>query len=208
MRAPFITIEGVEGAGKSTQARRLAAHLQTRGVPFLALREPGGTELGEKLRDLILNDTHIGMEAGTETLLLMASRRELIDRAIRPALEEGRTVLCDRFIDSTLAYQGYGRGLGADWVRRLFELCCHGFYPDLTLLLDLPVGAGRERLRRPMNDRFEREQQSFHEKVREGFLSIAASEPQRVRAVAADGSDAEVFDRVLGCLRQRFGTTF
>ena len=208
MKAPFITIEGVEGAGKSTQARKLASHLEARGVPCLALREPGGTELGEKLRDLILNDTHIAMEAGTETLLLMASRRELIDRAIRPALELGKVVLCDRFIDSTLAYQGHGRALGEDWVRRLFELCCHGFYPDLTLLLDLPVGDGRERLNRPMNDRFEREQFSFHEKVREGFLSIAAAEPGRMRIVSASGTDAEVFERVLECLRRRFGNSF
>jgi len=208
MSAPFITIEGVEGAGKSTQARRVAAHLEAKGVPYLALREPGGTELGEKLRDLILNDTHIAMEAGTETLLLMASRRELIDRAIRPALETGRIVLCDRFIDSTLAYQGHGRGLGAGWVRRLFDLCCHGFYPDLTLLLDLPVVEGRERLCRPMNDRFEREQQSFHEKVREGFLAIAEAEPGRVSLISAAGTDAEVFERVLTCLRRRFGNIF
>jgi dTMP kinase len=208
MKAPFITIEGVEGAGKSTQAARVAAHLEARGVPRLALREPGGTELGEKLRDLILNDTHIAMEAGTETLLLMASRRELIDRAIRPALEAGRVVLCDRFIDSTLAYQGYGRGLGADWIRRLFDLSCHGFYPDLTLLLDLPVEEGRERLRRPLNDRFEREEHAFHERVREGFLSIAGTEPERVQAVPAHGSGDEVFERVLGCLRRRFGTIF
>jgi len=208
MRAPFITIEGVEGAGKSTQARRVAAHLEARGVPFLALREPGGTELGEKLRDLILNDTHIAMEAGTETLLLMASRRELIDRAIRPALEEGRVVVCDRFIDSTLAYQGHGRAVGAEWVRRLFDLCCHGFYPDLTLLLDLPVGEGRQRLQRPMNDRFEREQQSFHEKVREGFLAIAKTEPERMRILDASGSDDEVFERVLACLQRQFGTIF
>lgn len=208
MKAPFITIEGVEGAGKSTQARRIAAHLEAKGIPCLSLREPGGTELGEKLRDLILNDTHIAMEAGTETLLLMASRRELIDRAIRPALEAGRVVLCDRFIDSTLAYQGYGRGLGAEWVRRLFDVCCHGFYPDLTLLLDLPVEAGRERLRRPMNDRFEREEHAFHHKVRDGFLAIAGAEPGRVVPVPAHGSDDEVFERVLECLRRRFGTTF
>jgi dTMP kinase len=208
MRAPFITIEGVEGAGKSTQARRLADHLEARGVPFLALREPGGTELGEKLRDLILNDTHIAMEAGTETLLLMASRRELIDRSIRPALEAGRTVLCDRFIDSTLAYQGHGRGLGADWVRRLFDLACHGFYPDVTLWLDLPVDEGRGRLDRPMNDRFEREQRSFHERVREGFLAIAEAEPGRVARIPASGSGDAVFERVLECLRHRFGTIF
>ena len=204
----FITFEGIEGSGKSTQMKKLAARLEAGGHAVETYREPGGTELGEKLRTLILDDTHIAMSPGGETLLLMASRRELIETRIRPALDAGRTVLCDRFVDSTIAYQGHGRGLGEEWVRRLFDVTCGGFYPHLTLLLDLPVKAGLRRLRRPAVDRFEREQEAFHENVRQGFLSIASREPDRVKIIPAGGADADVFERILQCLKQRFGTSF
>lgn len=205
MNGLFLTFEGVEGAGKSTQMKRVAVHFQESGRAVESFREPGGTQLGESLRTLILDDTHIPMGAGTETLLLMAGRRELIETRIRPALEAGRVVLCDRFIDSTIAYQGFGRGLGEAWVRRLFEITCGSLYPQLTLLLDLPVADGLRRLQRPAVDRFEREQAAFHERVREGFLSVARVEPGRVRRIPAEGSEDDVFHRILQCLRQRFG---
>ena len=208
MTGLFITLEGVEGAGKSTQMAKLTAYLRESGRSVEAFREPGGTELGEKLRALILDDTHIPMGPSAETLLLMAGRRELLETRIRPALDAGHTVLCDRFIDSTLAYQGYGRGLGEDWVRRLFETSCGALYPDATLLLDLAVSEGLTRLNRPAVDRFERERPDFHEKVREGFLAIARREPDRVHILSAAGSADEVFQRILQCLRRHFGNAF
>jgi len=205
MSGLFITFEGVEGAGKSTQMKRVADYYAEEGHVVESYREPGGTQLGESLRTLILDDTHIPMGAAAETLLLMAGRRELIESRIRPSLEAGRTVLCDRFIDSTIAYQGYGRGLGEEWVRRLFEIACGGFYPHATLLLDLPVAEGLRRLDRPAVDRFEREQTAFHERVRSGFLALAEAEPERVRRIPARGTADDVFHRILQCLRQHFG---
>lgn len=192
MRGKFITLEGIDGAGKSTHLAWLAAHLQSRGVVLRVTREPGGTPLGEKLRALLL-DKDQPMHLETETLLMFAARREHIDKVIAPALERGEWVLCDRFTDATFAYQGAGRGVGhgklcalEDWVQGTLQ-------PDLTIVFDLPPAVGRERagsIKSP--DRFERENEAFFERVRDGYLQRAKSSPRRIRVIDATGSIAEV----------------
>jgi dTMP kinase len=173
----FVTFEGGEAAGKTTQSELLAAHLEAGGWHVLRLREPGGTPLGEQVRDLLLNrETEMTSEA--ELLLFLAARAELVRRVIRPALAEGALVICDRFSDSTYAYQGYGRGLDLDAVRRLDDWATGGLRPDLTVLLDLPVEMSRRRLG-PDNDAFEREADAFHDRVRDGYIELSQRDPDR-----------------------------
>lgn len=195
-RPLFITLEGGEGAGKTTQIVRLAEQLDGRGIECIRTREPGGTDLGRKIRALLLDPDHAGMAAETELLLYMADRAEHIAAVIRPALAGGRSVLCDRFFDATIVYQGEARGLPVDRILRLHELMFDGLTPDLTLLLDLPVETGLERARRQLElgarsqreSRFEAEALRFHRRVREGYLALARRHPQRFRVIdgAAD----------------------
>jgi dTMP kinase len=173
----FITFEGGEGSGKSTQAELLARSLEAAGRRVLRLREPGGTPLGEELRQLLLHRRADISPLG-ELLLFLAARAELVRAIIRPALAEGSIVICDRFSDSTLAYQGYGRGIGLDQVRRINESATGGLKPDLTVLLDLPVETGRARKQRD-EDAFQGEDDAFHERVRQGYLALAREEPDR-----------------------------
>ncbi len=176
-RGRFVSFEGGEGSGKSTQAAALAARLEAAGRSAVRLREPGGTPLGEALRDLLLhNGSEITPEA--ELLLFLAARAELVRRLVRPALDAGKLVICDRFSDSTLAYQGYGRGLDLAAIRPLDAWATGGLVPDLTLLLDLPIEAGRAR-RTGVADAFERQEAAFHERVRQGYLALAAAAPGR-----------------------------
>lgn len=196
----FITLEGGEGAGKSTQLRAIEAWLRRSGRDVVVTREPGGTELGERVRELLLHaDGQPTIE--TETLLMFAARAEHIARVIRPALEAGQTVLCDRFTDATYAYQGGGRGLARGRIAALEQWVQGDLRPDLTLLLDVPVTVGLERAGgRSEPDRFERESESFFERVRNTYLESAAREPQRIRVVAATGSVQQVtceIERVL-----------
>lgn len=177
MSGLFVTFEGGEGSGKSTQTRLLAERLEAEGRKTLHLREPGGTPLGESVRGLLLH-RESPLAAETELLLFLAARAELVRGVIRPALAEGAVVVCDRFSDSTLAYQGYGRGLDLDAVRRLDAFATGGLRPDLTVLLDLPVEAGRERKQRD-EDAFQREDDGFHQRVRRGYLALALEEPER-----------------------------
>lgn len=183
----FITFEGGEGAGKSTQIARLRARLEERGVAVLTTREPGGTPLGERIRQLLVTGEPGGMAPPTELLLMAAARAEHLERVIRPALARGSWVLCDRFADSTTAYQGYGRQLPLGAVAELNHWVLQGFRPHRTLLLDLdPVlGIARSHGRDHAETRFEREAAAFHQRVREGFLAIARAEPGRVRVVDA-----------------------
>jgi dTMP kinase len=180
----FVTFEGGEGSGKSTQARLLASRLESEGRPVLLLREPGGTPLGEEVRRLLLQGER-PLAPQTELLLFLAARSELVRAVVRPALDAGRTVICDRFSDSTLAYQGYARGLDLERVRALNGFATGGLKPDLTVLLDLPVEEGRARTRGD-EDAFQREDDAFHERVRRGYLALAAEEP--ARWLVLDGS--------------------
>jgi dTMP kinase len=186
----FITIEGPEGGGKTTQAERLAEHLRELGHSVHLTREPGGTWLGERIRELLLDRT--GSVAPTDpladALLFNAARRQLVREVIRPVLDAGTTVICARFTDSTLAYQGYGAGLDVALLRQLNDAATDGLRPQLTLLLDVPVAAGLARKAPGDVTRFEVEYDlGFHERVRDGFLAIAAAEPDRIAVVDASG---------------------
>lgn len=185
-RGRFITVEGIEGAGKSTCMSVLQAVLQEADIPFIQTREPGGTPLGEDLRDLLLGHRHTGMGDDTELLLMFAARSEHLNQRIIPALQQGQWVLCDRFTDATYAYQGFGRGLPAERIRVLEDWVQGELRPDLTLLLDLPVEQGLGRAgRRSAPDRFESEQRAFFERVREGYLQMAHKQAKRYRVVDA-----------------------
>ncbi len=201
--AYFITFEGVEGAGKSTQIKKLSNYFKKNNIDFISLREPGGTFLGEKIRKILLKEKDLKIDSITETLLMMVSRRELLIQKIIPALEKEKIVLCDRFIDSTIAYQGYGRGVDIKWIKEIFNLVCFNFYPLLTFLFDLDIEEGFKRLKGKVKDRFEGEDISFHKKVRCGFLEIAREEKERIILINAREKREEIFQKVLRCLKER-----
>ena len=188
----FITLEGGEGAGKSTQASLLAAFLREKGVETIVTREPGGTPGAEAIRALLVDGPPERWDAWTEALLMTAARRDHVTRLIRPALSEGTWVVCDRFADSTVAYQGAAGGLGTEAMRSLMAPVLEGCAPDLTLIIDLPVDEGLVRAgsRGGDENRFEKQGADFHAKVRQGFLDIAASAPERC-VVIDGGADAE-----------------
>jgi len=195
MRGRFITFEGPEGSGKSTQIRRLADWLTERGKEVFCTREPGGTPVGEAIRGLLQHDVEgENLGARAELLLFSASRAQLVDRVIAPALEKGVWVLCDRFLDSTLAYQGFGRGMDLEALGQINAFAVQDCRPDLTLLLDLKVEVGFARLKSryeangASKDRFEREEQAFHERVRQGYLQLAEREPDRFSILNAEDS--------------------
>ncbi len=191
MTGRFITFEGPEGGGKSTHIARLAAFLQARGIAAVATREPGGTRLGEAIRPMLQHDAAGEPPAPrAELLLFLASRAHLVETLIRPALARGTWVLCDRFSDSTLAYQGYGRGLPLTEIRALDAFARGGLAPDLTFLLDVSPEESRLRVENrggEAPDRFEREHAAFHARLRAGFLELAREDPARIRLVDASG---------------------
>lgn len=193
MKGWFITIEGVEGCGKTTQVERLSARLAAEGRRVTRLREPGGTAVGEAIREVLLNPEFKGMSEVCELLLYAAARAQLADACIRPALERGDIVICDRFADSTTAYQGAGRGIDRDMIAHLHRLATRSVWPDLTLLIDVPVAVGMARMQATRElDRIEREPTAFHEAVRQGFLAIARAEPHRVRVIDGRASEDAV----------------
>lgn len=196
----FLTLEGDDGVGKSTQADLLASWLEQRGCTVLRVHEPGGTRLGEKIRTLLLDREDDAMIPLAELLLFEAARAQVMDEAIEPALARGEVVVCDRFTDSTLAYQGYGRELGASLVRSTNDLACGGRYPDRTLLLVLDDDVARERVESRSadgtGDRMESAGDAFRMRLRAGFDEIAAAEPERVRIVDANGSVEQVHERI------------
>jgi dTMP kinase len=198
---PFITFEGIEGSGKSTLMRRLGQALGDRAV---LTREPGGTATGRAIRHLLLDPASHGLTPMAELLLYFADRAQNVDEVIRPGLAEGRVVLCDRHVESSLAYQGHGRGLSLDAIRQLATLSTAGLRPDLIVLVDVPVAVGLARVgRRVAQDRLECEDVAFHERVRQGFLELRAEEPSRWLLLDGMQSEDAVFVALRGALCER-----
>ena len=209
MLGKFITLEGPEGSGKSTQAKMMIRRLGALGIEAMYTREPGGTALGEAIRNILQHDA--AGEAPcerSELLLFEASRNQLVEKVIRPALEKGTWVICDRFMDSTTAYQGFGRGLPVDEVKSIHHFAINGMEPHLTLLLDLDVNAGFDRIAQrylelgESADRFEQEERSFHERVRQGYLTLAQEEPSRFRIVDASKNPEAVSEFIWNVLQE------
>ena len=206
-RGRFITVEGGEGAGKSTQVDALMASLERSGIGARRTREPGGSAGAEAIRRLLLDGADERWDAVSEVLLLNAARRDHVVRLIEPALERGLWVVCDRFFDSTLAYQGYGRGVPIADLMTAQRLAIGDFVPDLTLILDLPVSEGLARTARRGDgaDRFERLEPAFHERLRGGFRAIAGDHPERCVLIDAGGDVESVHRAVVAAVRQRLG---
>ena len=210
MAGQFITFEGGEGAGKTTQAKMLADALDRVGVETILTREPGGTFGAESIRKLVLEGTDDRWSGMTELLLMYAARLDHVEKLIKPALERGAWVISDRFSDSSLAYQGYARDLGPDRVREVHNAVMDGFEPDLTLVFDMDVYLSLKRVENRANDtgedlsRFDKAGQAFHVTIREAFLDIARTEPDRVKIVDADGSKDSVHARILNVLTSRY----
>jgi dTMP kinase len=193
----FVTLEGPEGGGKTTQLQMLERWLREQGADVLTTREPGGTAIGDQIRQITMGLENRELVREAEVLLFSASRAQLVQEVIRPALERGQVVLCDRFYDSTFAYQGYGQQLPLEWLRRVTEFATGGLKPDLTLLLDIDVGAGLERRRSASANgeewnRLDDQSLAFHRRVAEGYCALAAEEPDRWRVVNADRDPWEV----------------
>ena len=201
-KGKFITFEGGEGCGKSTQVQRLKAALERKGISVLLTREPGGTRLAEQICSLLKQETEDPPCDRAELLLFLAARAQLVKNVIRPALAAGTWVVSDRFSDSTIAYQGYGRSLPLGIVREANDFACDGLKPDLTLLLDVDPETARERMRgrekstNTTADRIERAGDDFHARLRKGFLELAAAEPSRIATIDASGTEDDVWERV------------
>lgn len=204
-RGQFITFEGGEGAGKTTQLRLLAEALERAGIEVLTTREPGGSPGAEAIRTLLVTGAVDRWDAHTEALLHTAARRDHLARTVWPALDRGTWVICDRFADSTLAYQGYGHGLPKDFITGLTRLAIGDFKPDLTLILDLPVEEGLKRAggRGGAEDRYERMGTAFHERLRQGFLDIARQDGDRCAVVDATASPDHVHQAILRTVKSR-----
>ena len=203
MQGKFITIEGCEGVGKSTQLKFLREYFEEKGVDAVFTREPGGTELAEKIRKVILDADNKEMTDVTELLLYAAARRQHTEQLIIPALKAGKVVVCDRYADSTTAYQGYARGIDVELIRSLNAVAMAGVKIDVTLFLDLPPEKGFARKGgADRKDRLENEKLSFHNKVYEGYLAIAAAEQDRVRRIDASKTADEVFESIKAVLEE------
>ena len=206
MAGRFITLEGGEGTGKSTQVKRLAAALAAKGFKTLTTREPGGSTGAEEIRKLMVEGEPGRWDPITETLLAYAARADHVARTIGPALLEGTWVICDRFSDSTYAYQGVGRGVERETIRRIDSAVLDDFAPDLTLVLDLDVATGlaRANARAGTENRFEKFGPEFHEKLRQAFLDIARRNPDRCKVIDAGGNEDQVAEQILAAVTRRF----
>lgn len=182
----FVTFEGPDGSGKTTQARMLAEYLESRGQPVLCTREPGGTEISEQIRQVILSTHNKSMRNETEVLLFSAARAQIVAELIRPALAQGKLVICDRYYDSTYAYQGYGLGLDLNSLRAITQFATGGLVPDLTFYVDVPVELGLARRHRGETNRLDLKNVEYHTRVRNGYLELVKAEPQRF--ILIDGS--------------------
>ncbi|HPR34269.1 MAG TPA: dTMP kinase [Anaerolineaceae bacterium] len=202
----FITLEGPEGSGKSTQIKRLAKRLEAMGYPVITTREPGGTPISDQIRHVLVRMENKELHPRTEILLFLAARAQLVEQLIKPALQDGKIILCDRYGDSTLAYQGYGHGLDLEKLRQMLDFATDHLKPDLTILLDLDVKTGL--MRKKAEDEWNRldaYEVLFHERVRQGYLQLAREEPERWRIVdASQGIDAvqeDLFQIILDALK-------
>lgn len=195
MKAKFITIEGCEGSGKTSVIKEICAEFEKQGIIYLSTREPGGSNIAEQIRNVILNVENTKMDYMTEALLYAASRRQHLEEIVKPALKEGKVVLCDRYLDSSLAYQGHARGLGIDNVYNINMYATDGMLPDLTIYIDIPVEVGLSRIKANNRDvnRLDLEKVAFHNKVREGYLEIAKKYPNRIKVIDGNKSLEEVF---------------
>ena len=200
----FITFEGVEGSGKTTQIQRLKKYLIQKGIPCKVTREPGGCPIGEKIRKILLNPDHREMVPLSELLLYEAARAQHVKEVIEPFLKKGGVILCDRFSDATIAYQGYGRKIDLRWIERLNHFSSRGIKPDVTFLLDCPSDVGLKRalkrnrtLKQEKEERFEKEKIQFHQRVRKGYLALAKKEPRRVKVVDTRQGEDNVFNKIL-----------
>jgi len=208
----FVTFEGGEGSGKTTQIKLAADWLKEHGISALSTAEPGGTPLGLKIREILLNRGSCAIGAEAELLLFTAARAQHVQETILPALEEGRWVLCDRFTDATLAYQGFGRGLEAGFIKILNAISAFSLTPDMTLLFDLPVATSLARAEKRVaggphetaEDRFEHENHDFHARIRKGYLTLAAWEPERFRIIDGTADVKKVHQEVCRCLAELF----
>jgi dTMP kinase len=207
----FITLEGTEGAGKTSQVENIVAFLKTRGYECVTTREPGGTAIGRRIRAILLDPANAELDAGAELLLYVADRVQHIRKFIKPHIEAGRVVICDRYFDATLVYQGYARGLDIDLIHKLHALMCGDIHPDLTLLFDLDPRVGLTRAWQRINgradyeseSRFEQETLAFHQKVRDGYLALARQEPDRIKIVDAEKSQKDIAREIETLLSER-----
>jgi len=208
-RGHFLTFEGMDGCGKTTQLRMLAQRLREQGREVVETVEPGGTEIGRQIRRILLDPENSAIEARTELLLYFASRAQNVDEVIRPALDAGSVVVCDRFTDSTLVYQGCGRGLDAATVLELDRIACQGLRPETTVLIDIDLETSLSRARKrnersgQAESRIDDESAAFHESVRKGYLALAAAEPSRFVVIDGRASISEVAERIREALRDR-----
>ncbi len=217
-RGFFISFEGGEGGGKSTQIRRLKSVLRKNKIPFLVTLEPGGTPIGKKIRELLLNPKNKNLSERAELYLYEADRAQHVEEVVKPALKAGKVVITDRYADSSTVYQGVCRGLGVPWTEKLNDFATEGIYPDLVIVLDVPETVGLARVRARLSfdpklhgkrrvvkmDRLEREKQSFHRKVRKGFISLSKKHPKRIALVDATQTPDEVSAQILGEIEKRW----
>ena len=199
----FITFEGVEGSGKTTQIKRLKKYLTQKGIPCKVTREPGGCPISEKVRRILLDPNHREMVPMTELFLYEAARSQHVREVISPFLKKGGVVLCDRFTDATIAYQGYGRKMGLKWIERLNLFSSQGIKPDVTFLLDCPTKVGLKRalqrnqtLKQEKEERFEKEKIHFHHRVRKGYLVLAKKDPRRVKVIDTRQGEEKIFEKI------------
>lgn len=195
MKGRFISFEGSEGSGKSTQAAMVLEYLQKRKIPVLLLREPGGVKISEAIRKLLLDVKNTDMTKESETLLYMASRAQMVEEILKPALKQGKIVLCDRYLDSTIAYQGYGNGVDVAAIQRIGEFATQGVAPGLTLLFDIQTEKGLARTN-VVKDRIELRSVQYHRRVRKGYLALAKQEPRRFRVIQVNKGKDEIFETV------------
>ncbi len=204
MKGKFITFEGCEGVGKSTQIKLLCKYFEDNKIDYVATREPGGSNISEQIRKIILDGKNTAMTDSCEALLYAASRAQLLEEKLQPILDSGKLVLCDRFYDSSLAYQGYARGLGVEFVKRINSFAVENFRPDCTIFLDLPP---KEAFKRKggadKNDRIELFGLEFHQKVYEGYKKLAEDEPDRIAVIDASGSIEQIQKAILNALKER-----
>ncbi|MEA3470708.1 MAG: dTMP kinase [Thermodesulfobacteriota bacterium] len=206
----FITFEGIEGSGKTTQIGIAGDYLDKKKIPFIITEEPGGTGLGSELRRILLDKTSLNIAEKAELLLFAADRAQHIEEVILPAMKEGKVVLCDRFSDATIAYQGFGRGVDLDFIRTVNNFSSQSLKPDLTLLFDVPVETGLGRItsrisptgKASLEDRFEREKAEFHRRIRDGYLSLLRDEPDRIRLIDGSREVDEVAKEVCHCVAE------